>query len=137
VRGAASAPPTSKNASGGGGPPSSRSHHAITASSCRIAPARSVGISVAGGSEPQWRTDGGELFFIDADQTLVAATLTTGQPLAVRRLERLFRARFDATSRYGPSYAVHPDGQRFLINEAVDSHESLLTVLERWGVTRP
>ena len=97
-----------------------------------------VRISVAGGSEPQWRADGGELFFFDADQTLMAATLTTGQRLAVRRLERLFRARLDPrTARYGPSYAVHPDGQRFLINEAVDDQETLLTVLERWGGTRP
>ena len=90
-------------------------------------------ISVTGGTDPQWRPDGRELFFIDADRTMVATTLAPGNVPAIATQLRLFRTAVDIRAGLGPSYAVHADGQRFLINETVSTPETLLTALEHWG----
>jgi Tol biopolymer transport system component len=65
-------------------------------------------ISTSGGSDPSWRRDGKELFYLAPDSHLMAATVEIkGGELEVRRIETLF----------GPlnlAYAASADGQRFL-----------------------
>jgi DNA-binding winged helix-turn-helix (wHTH) protein/Tol biopolymer transport system component len=82
-------------------------------------------ISAEGGFAPLWSRDGRELFYLTADGTLMAAGVQTGQRALTAETPRpLFTASFavgDHLSVLGPlfhmPYAVHPDGERFLVNE--------------------
>ena len=86
-------------------------------------------ISTAGGSQPRWRPDGKELFYIASDGHLMAAPITVasdGQALQPGAPGALFVARLAsgllinaATYQDRPQYAVARDG-RFLMNVAVD-----------------
>ena len=75
---------------------------------------RKVRISVDGGSQPRWRGDGRELFYLDAKRRLLAvpvdvdsAGVVTGQP------EVLFQTRPDVAGY--ADYDVTQDGERFLM----------------------
>src|SRR6185503_10632269 len=94
-------------------------------------------ISNNGGSQPRWRRDGKELFYIAPDGTLMAV------PIAEDAFEAgtprtLFKTRIaGVNSLIRPlnltNYAVTGDGQRFLItSEADDSPPSSITVLSNW-----
>jgi eukaryotic-like serine/threonine-protein kinase len=71
-------------------------------------------VSSRGGTEPQWRADGRELFFLGENAALMATPVSDGR--AGVPVE-LFRTRVPATGNaYRFPYRASPDGQRFLIN---------------------
>ena len=86
-------------------------------------------ISTAGGSQPRWRPDGKELFYVASDGHLMVAPITvalSGQAIQPGAPETLFVPRLSsgtwisATAYQARSqYAVSRDG-RFLMNVAVD-----------------
>jgi dipeptidyl aminopeptidase/acylaminoacyl peptidase len=75
-------------------------------------------VSSRGGSEPLWRTDGRELYFLGEGRTLMAAAVASarvGVPMP------LFRTRVPVTGNgYRMPYRVSADGQRFLVNTTPD-----------------
>ncbi len=88
-------------------------------------------VSVGGGREPRWRGDGRELFYRDASQNLVAATMTLSPALAIGRTLPLFKATFSGTgSRH---YQPSADGQRFLINAVPTPQDIAVTVALHWN----
>src|SRR5579884_1855799 len=88
-----------------------------------------VQISKSGGHEPRWRSDGKELFYLSADEKMVAVSLTTQPMLQVGQSKELFQAR----PRFGPgAYTVTPDGQKFLINSRIGEQDQPLTVVVNW-----
>jgi Tol biopolymer transport system component len=91
-------------------------------------------VSNGGGSEPQWRRDGRELFYLAADGTLMSVDVRPGDSPQFSRPQPLFRTRipqgeFNARRNH---YAVAADGQRFLINTTGDAQESI-TVIVNWA----
>ena len=83
-------------------------------------------ISSAGGTEPRWRGDGKELFFIAADGSMMTATVgseTTGTTLVL--LPGASQPLFDTHSRpintFTWRYDVTPDGKRFLLALPLDA----------------
>jgi Tol biopolymer transport system component len=78
-------------------------------------------ISSAGGSEPRWRRDGKELFYLAPDGKLMAVSVKEGPPFEAGAAAALFqthrRERISATDLF--SYDVSADGQRFLVNTDV------------------
>jgi Tol biopolymer transport system component len=72
-------------------------------------------VSTGGGSKPQWRADGKELFFIGADGSLMAADIAREPKLAAGAPKPLFQANLLRT--VGAQYAVARDGKRFLLNQ--------------------
>jgi hypothetical protein len=93
-------------------------------------------ISSAGGTDPRWRGDGKELFFIEADGNMMAASVsadTDGARLEFRPASprQLFDTRVRALSPTVPfwSYDVTPDGTRFLVASPVDSSPTLNVVV--------
>ena len=85
-------------------------------------------VSPAGGTNPEWRGDGRELFYVSADNRLMAVPLdggsvAAGAPVALFTLPQV--------SLRCP-YAASPDGQRFLINRIV-SDPAPITVLFNWS----
>ncbi len=74
-------------------------------------------VSSRGGTEPQFRSDGRELFFLDGNRMLMAAPVSPGPKLAVGTAVPLFRTRVPITGNpYRRPYIAAADGQRFLVN---------------------
>jgi len=73
-------------------------------------------ISTAGGSFPQWRADGKELFFWGADQSIMAVDVRSGTTFEVGVPKPLFKATLSEGRYPGYRWAVSRDGQRFLVN---------------------
>jgi eukaryotic-like serine/threonine-protein kinase len=75
-------------------------------------------VSTHGGTEPAWRADGRELFFVSGDEITAADVTPEGDGLAFGPPHVLFRTPVFEGLRNGMS--VSPDGQRFLLSVAVD-----------------
>ena len=94
-------------------------------------------ISTGGGTQPQWRKDGTELFYLAADQMLMAVPVKLGRPPAEPFQPGSPKPLF-ALPQYlggfvGRDYAVSNDGQKFLVSTVEGSGESPpLTVVLNW-----
>lgn len=91
-------------------------------------------ISAGGGSHPQWRDDGREIFYLAADRTLMSVSFVPGPQPSVGRARALFRTSVvgDATA-YRTPYAVSTDGERFLIDSIEGpAHNQPLTLMVNW-----
>ena len=93
-------------------------------------------ISVAGGTEPAWRADGKELFYLAPDRYLMAVPIQAGSSLQPGTPQRLFEAAVSSniSSSYTRNqYVVTGDGERFLINQPVGRTSfSAVTVVVDW-----
>jgi Tol biopolymer transport system component len=88
-------------------------------------------VSGDGGTQPRWRRDGTELFYLAANRQLVAVAVSTGDAFAVRGVTPLFPTTLlPSELRHG--YAVSLDGQRFLLNVLVAAENSAMTVVLNW-----
>jgi eukaryotic-like serine/threonine-protein kinase len=83
-------------------------------------------ISRAGGSEPAWRKDGLELFYVAADQNLMAVPIKLGTTVDAGEAKVLFPVPVRTLKR---SYAVSRDGQRFLIIRPTGEAHPITVVL--------
>jgi hypothetical protein len=96
-------------------------------------------VSTGGGTQPRWRRNGKEMFYIGPDGQLMATPIRlgtreqgaeAGTPLA------LFATRLQAGSLpvlLKQQYAVSADGQRFLMNrETEDAHTPPITLILNW-----
>jgi Tol biopolymer transport system component len=73
-------------------------------------------ISNGGGSQPMWRGDGRELFFLGADGRLFAVPITGSAAFEPGVARPLFQTRVPQNlAPFRSAYAVSPDGQRFLV----------------------
>jgi hypothetical protein len=97
-------------------------------------------VSVGGGLQPRWRSDGKELFFLTLDGRFFAAPVRLGavdDAVEIGTPVSLFAAALagtptDITSR---SYDVSPDGQRFLLDSMVEV-TAPITVVLNWKPAR-
>jgi hypothetical protein len=94
--------------------------------------------STNGGTQPRWRRDGRELFYISADSKMMAAGVTTTPEFKNTGAPRaLFTAPVPGGGFINPfRYDVTPDGQKFLI-DAVATDEAAtrplpITVVLNW-----
>ena len=92
-------------------------------------------VSTSGGTQPRWRADGKELYFVATDGKLMAAPITTTRHADGPRIEvsapvPLFPTRMADS---GPSiqYAVARDG-RFLISQPEESATTPITLILNW-----
>ncbi len=75
-------------------------------------------ISTAGGSQPWWRGDGKELFYLGPDQTLMSVAVRAGDGFEAAVPTALFKANFPAVvPAFWSNYVATADGQRFLVSE--------------------
>jgi Tol biopolymer transport system component/tRNA A-37 threonylcarbamoyl transferase component Bud32 len=73
-----------------------------------------VQISGAGGTQPRWRRDGSELFFVSADGKLMASQVRIGSGFQFDAPKELFGGMPGSQGLI--TYAPSNDGQRFLVN---------------------
>jgi eukaryotic-like serine/threonine-protein kinase len=89
-------------------------------------------VSRGGGTEPRWRGDGKELFYIGPKGTLTAVDVRAEQTFSSGSPTPLFQvhARAPVSSSDQFSYDVSRDGQRFLVNRYLKpDHVQPLTVV--------
>jgi serine/threonine protein kinase/Tol biopolymer transport system component len=91
-------------------------------------------ISKAGGSQPYWRREGKELFYVGPDQTLMSAAVHAGETFAAEAPVPVLKANFPpVVPAYWGNYAVTANGQRFLVAELVPEASSIpINVVLNW-----
>jgi Tol biopolymer transport system component len=90
-------------------------------------------VSIAGGTQPAWRADGKEVFYLGADGKMMAvavelgaASFKLGKPIP------LFQTRLESGVGIR-QYDVSADGQRFLLGQPLEESASVpLTVIVNW-----
>jgi Tol biopolymer transport system component len=95
-------------------------------------------ISSGGGTDPQWRGDGKELFYLDPDRVLMAVAVTDDPTFAAGVPEPLFEASVITSILSRNRYAASADGQRFLLVSplATDPRASIF-VVTNWAEGLP
>jgi eukaryotic-like serine/threonine-protein kinase len=93
-------------------------------------------ISTDGGSEPHWRGDGRELFYVAANRTLMAVSVKSHPTvLDVGPPQPLFatRMKWMEVQPVARHYAPAPDGKRFLFSSVTDEAQSVpVTAVLNW-----
>jgi serine/threonine protein kinase len=93
--------------------------------------------SVGGGSQPIWRRDGTELFYVAPDGKLMATSVTPGARWVPATARALFATRMRPLyPPYPYTYDVSPDGQRFLIREVRPNSGVVISILINWRPQR-
>jgi hypothetical protein len=93
-------------------------------------------VSRGGGTEPKWRGDGQELFYVAPDSTLRSVAVRTTRGFEIGQPRTLFKSKVLSPRTTGVTgrnqYDVTPDGQRFLVVQAVEDSASSLAVVLNW-----
>ena len=91
-------------------------------------------VSAEGGTQPEWRRDGKELFYVTANRRLVAIPLQHGERLQFGTEQPLFQLDTDGvmTTPGTFHYSTTADGQRFLVNTVVSQGTPTITVVLNW-----
>ena len=89
-------------------------------------------VSTSGGSQPRWRGDGRELFFVAPDRKLMAVDFAPDQRREVGRPLALFATRILPPIEARNHYDAAPDGRRFVVNSrpADDATAPIAVVLD-------
>jgi Tol biopolymer transport system component/tRNA A-37 threonylcarbamoyl transferase component Bud32 len=98
-----------------------------------------IRISADGGSHPVWRADGRELFYLNAENMLVAVDiLGTGATFEFGAQHVLFKVAVSPglSDHYVSEYAASPDGQRFLF-KVPQKQDAPMTVVLNWTADLP
>ena len=91
-------------------------------------------VSDTGGTQARWRRDGRELYYIAADETLMAVAIDlTAAPPSVGTPARLFKTNISPIRSISrQQYVVSRDGQRFLILTDEEGPVPPITLLFNW-----
>jgi serine/threonine protein kinase/Tol biopolymer transport system component len=91
-------------------------------------------VSTAGGTQPWWRGDGKEVFYLGQDQTLMSVAVRTGDAFEAAVPTALFKANFPpAVPAFWNNYVSTADGQRFLVSELVtEAAAAPINVVLNW-----
>ena len=90
-------------------------------------------LSTDGGSQPIWRRDGKELFFLAPDRKLMAVPVTSGATFIRGSPHALFETRMRPTyAPYPVNYDVTSDGQRFLIDSVRPDTGPTISIVVNW-----
>jgi Tol biopolymer transport system component/tRNA A-37 threonylcarbamoyl transferase component Bud32 len=90
-------------------------------------------VSTGGGSQPQWRRDGRELFYISKDLHLMVVDLSTpGGSFVAGVPKRLFPLPFDDQLSVRNNFMPAPDGTRFLVNTSFTGKRNSVAVTLDW-----
>jgi len=92
-------------------------------------------VSTSGGTQPQWRRDGKELFYLSEEARLMAVEVKADSTFEASAPKQLFQARFPtASAPFGRTYTVTSDGQRFLVTRLMEEDRAIpITVVLNWA----
>jgi serine/threonine protein kinase/Tol biopolymer transport system component len=90
-------------------------------------------VSTGGGSQPRWRRDGKELFYIAGNRKLMAVGVKTRETFEAGVPTALFGTRVLTLANFRNHIAVTADGQRFLINSTIEETSAPINVVVNWA----
>jgi Tol biopolymer transport system component len=92
-------------------------------------------VSMGGGSQPTWRGDGRELYYVGSDRRMFAVPIGGGPTFEHQAPQPLFETQImPVLAPFRMGYAVSADGQRFLINTLQSNPEpAAITVVLNWN----
>ena len=92
-------------------------------------------VSSGGGSQPMWRGDGKELFYVSTDDRLFASSVGGNDTFEAGSPRPLFETTLPPMlAPFRTGYALSPDGQRFLLNRLHPNPEpSVITIVVNWA----
>jgi len=96
-----------------------------------------LAISTGGGSQPQWRADGRELYYYSPDRKIMAVEVNgDGATFKAGEARALFEIRVSSADQNFPGngyYTVTHDGKRFLVSSLLDAPErQQVNVIVNW-----
>ena len=94
-----------------------------------------IQMSSDGGTQPRWRRDGREMFYIGLDRQLMVVPVAFSpdvQTVKVGLPSRLFQTRIGGPNTLQGEYLVAPDGQRFLLDTPIRDVTPPITVILNW-----
>ena len=97
-------------------------------------PGEPVPISIEGGTQPRWRGDGRELFYLGLDRRLMAVPIAfspDGQSVRAGDAVPLFQSTIGGSGIAQRQYEVSADGQRFLI-DVPQRQPAPLVLIQNW-----
>ena len=94
------------------------------------APGGKQQVSTNGGSLPVWSRDGKELFFVSADNKMMAVEVKSGAKLEVDVPKQLFDVRLPPYSAAG--YDVSKDGRFIATLQPLQESTPPITVVQNW-----
>ena len=91
-------------------------------------------VSGGGGSQPRWRRDSREIYYVNPAGDMTAVTVNAASTFDIGARTPLFRTRVGAMlAPFRINYDVAPDGQRFLINSPLpDPDPTRVTLVLNW-----
>jgi Tol biopolymer transport system component len=90
-------------------------------------------LSTNGGSNPLWRRDGRELYYISRDNKLMAVEVALGAEVKYGTPKELFALSNTRVETIGRGFASTGDGQRFLfVTIAEETSLTPFTVVQNW-----
>jgi Tol biopolymer transport system component len=96
-------------------------------------PGEKMRVSTDGGRDPQWRRDGREMFYISREGKMMAVSLAPTASLTLGIPHTLFETTIPFDGQVGRTYAVTPDGQRFIVRKFVEgTAKQPTTVVLNW-----
>src|SRR5687767_611605 len=91
-------------------------------------------VSTGGGSQPRWRGDGRELFYVSGDRKIMSVTVRPGAGLETDAPRALFQTRILPVVEARNHYDVSSDGHRFLVNSRRPEDAALpINVVVGWA----
>ena len=95
--------------------------------------AKKVQITSGGATQPRWRADGRELFYVSADGWMTSVSVRTGHDFDVGEHRKLFQMRGGRpfADRFF-EYDVSADGTRLVFNSPPDGSVSSIMVVVGW-----
>ncbi len=90
-------------------------------------------ISTGGGTEPRWRKDGKELYYVAAGGKLMAVDVASATGFQAGAPKALFLVPVSGEGALSPSWDVAPDGKRFLFPVPASGQDTTpFTVVLNW-----
>jgi serine/threonine protein kinase len=90
-------------------------------------------VSQGGGVQPIWSRDGSKLYYVSPGGKLMVASIKENGPaVAIGTPQELFQIQLQDPTAGGQSYAVAPDGKRFLVDQAGQGASPPLTLVTNW-----
>lgn len=96
-------------------------------------PGGPVRVSTNGGTQPRWRDDGTELFFLAADGSVTSAAMRLAGEATPGKPRTIVPAAMTLVIRH--AYAVTRDGRRVLLPVLDQRNPSTITIVEKWPST--
>jgi Tol biopolymer transport system component len=90
-------------------------------------------VSTTGGSEPRWRADGREIFYLSEDRKLMAVSVGPGPSFGVPKALFQTGVVAERVTPYRIHYAPNRDGSKFLVNtQSGDTPSTSISVVLNW-----